>query len=95
MPTCEGFRMTTSYQGITYSSGTNTYTIDTTALTADINTVIKYAPAGATMLFTEGVHTLTSTLYVQRDNITLKGEGKDKTSFCLDFGSNVQNGFTI
>ena len=87
--------MTTTYPGITYSSGTNTYTIDTTALTADINMAIRYAPAGATMLFTEGVHTLTSTLYVQRDNITIKGEGKDKTSFSLDFGTNVQNGFTI
>ncbi len=86
-----------TYNKISYDASINTYIVNVGAAVSDINAVIRSASAGATVSFSEGVHTLDQPLYVTRDNITIKGAGKDLTTFSIDLptpgiGFNVKGG---
>ncbi len=79
-----------NYNGILFNSENNLYTIGIDASTSDIMSVISRAADGAIIEFSAGTHVLIETLYVQRDNITLRGEG-DGSATTLLISSNVAN----
>ncbi len=86
-----------TYNGISFDSLTKTYMVDSGAAVRDINTVIRGAADGSTIYFSAGTHTLDEPLYVTRDNITIKGAGKELTTFSIDLptpgiGFNVKGG---
>lgn len=68
---------------ITFDSLSNLYKVQTGATTAEIQAVINTASYGATVLFEGGTHTLTQTLSVKRDGITLRGDAAGTTKIVL------------
>ncbi|NBX65413.1 MAG: hypothetical protein EBQ96_00230 [Proteobacteria bacterium] len=68
---------------ITFDSLTNLYKVSTGATTAEIQAIINTASYGATIQFAAGTHTITQTLSVKRDGITLRGDATGKTTIML------------
>ncbi len=75
---------------ITYDAATLTYTVRPGAATADIRSVIKAAPLGATILFAAGEHHFTQRVDVNRGDITLRGESRDLTTIVIDYSSDTE-----
>lgn len=82
-------------QGISYDSSTKTYLVETTAQTADIQTTIDTAGAGATILFASGEHHLTQELQIRHGNITVKGMGEGQTTLVIEPGDTRLDGILV
>ncbi len=75
---------------ITYNASTLTYTVEPGAATADIRAVIKSAPLGATVFFTEGEHHFTQRVDVNRGDITIRGASRDLTTIVIDYSTDTE-----
>jgi Ca2+-binding RTX toxin-like protein len=83
-----------NYPFITFDSAANLYTVSEGAKTADIQSVINVAAKNATILFDTGTHVLTETIYVQKDNITLRGKG-DESVILIDHTGTPNDGIVV
>lgn len=69
---------------ITYNASTLTYTIKPGATTSSIQSLLDTAVPGHIFSFAAGTHILTDTLELHKSGVTIKGAGKDKTTFLFD-----------
>lgn len=81
--------------GVSYDAQTLTYAISTGTSTYSIKSVIAQAAAGSTILFERGTHTITDTLEITRNDITIKGEGKSNTKLVFDFPGDAGDGIHV
>lgn len=81
--------------GVSYDAQTLTYAISAGTSTASIQSVIAQAVSGSTILFKTGTHTITDTLEIKRNDITLKGAGQDNTKLVFDFPGNAGDGIHV
>ncbi len=81
--------------GVSYDAQTLTYAISTGTSTSSIKSVIAQAASGSTILFKRGTHTITDTLEITRNDITVKGEGKSNTKLVFDFPGDAGDGIHV
>ncbi|MGB4107311.1 MAG: calcium-binding protein [Alphaproteobacteria bacterium] len=81
--------------GVTYDAQTLTYAISAGTSTASIKSVITQAASGSTIFFARGTHTITDTLEITRNDITLKGAGKTETKLIFDFPGDAGDGIHV
>jgi Ca2+-binding RTX toxin-like protein len=81
--------------GVSYDAQTLTYAISTGTSTTSIKSVITQAASGSTILFERGTHTITDTLQITRNDITVKGEGRTNTKLVFDFPGDAGDGIHV
>lgn len=81
--------------GVSYDAQTLTYAISTGTSTTSIKSVIAQATSGSTIVFERGTHTITDTLEITRNDITVKGEGKTNTKLVFDFPGDAGDGIHV
>ncbi len=79
----------TSLSGSMFSRDGNTYYVDVGVDVYTLNDFIISAPAGATIVLRDGVHTFTDSLVIDRSDITLKGESEAGTKLVFDLDPDV------
>lgn len=81
--------------GVSYDAQTLTYAISAGTSTASIKSVISQASSGSTIYFARGTHTITDTLEITRNDITVKGAGKTETKLVFDFPGDAGDGIHV
>ncbi|MFD0917303.1 hypothetical protein ACFQ14_12880 [Pseudahrensia aquimaris] len=83
-----------SIEGVVLDSGI--YVIKPGTSAASLNSMIASAPAGATFVLLDGLHTFTESVIIDRGDITFKGQSESGTVLMFDFPEGeVTNGLMV